>query len=55
MPNVLDTTGVTISKSGRARDRGQHEVDKGQYDNGFWLKRFPAPVVCIGEYGFGKN
>lgn len=29
---VLDTTGVTISKSGRARDRGQYEVDKGQYD-----------------------
>lgn len=29
---ILDTTGVTISKSGRARDRGQHEVDKGQYD-----------------------
>ncbi len=28
----LDTTGVTISKSGRARDRGQHEVDTGQYD-----------------------
>jgi GT2 family glycosyltransferase len=31
-PCVLDTTGVTISKSGRARDRGQHEVDSGQYD-----------------------
>jgi GT2 family glycosyltransferase len=30
--NVLDTTGVTISKSGRARDRGQHEEDRGQYD-----------------------
>ncbi len=29
----LDTTGVIISKSGRARDRGQHEVDNGQYDN----------------------
>ncbi|MCL5666969.1 MAG: glycosyltransferase family 2 protein [Patescibacteria group bacterium] len=29
----LDTTGVAISKSGRARDRGQHETDKGQYDN----------------------
>jgi len=29
---ILDTTGVVISKSGRARDRGQHEVDKGQYD-----------------------
>ncbi|MFA5991713.1 MAG: glycosyltransferase family 2 protein [Candidatus Doudnabacteria bacterium] len=28
----IDTTGVTISKSGRARDRGQHEEDKGQYD-----------------------
>ncbi len=31
-PCVLDTTGVVISKSGRARDRGQHEVDNGQYD-----------------------
>ncbi len=30
--HILDTTGVTISKSGRARDRGQHEVDSGQYD-----------------------
>jgi GT2 family glycosyltransferase len=31
--NTIDSTGVTISKSGRARDRGQHEVDRGQYDN----------------------
>jgi len=30
--NVIDTTGVTISKSGRARDRGQHEADNHQYD-----------------------
>ncbi len=30
---ILDTTGVLISKSGRARDRGQHEVDSGQYNN----------------------
>ena len=30
--NIIDTTGVVISKSARARDRGQHEVDKGQYD-----------------------
>jgi len=29
---IIDTTGVTISKSGRARDRGQHEADLGQYD-----------------------
>lgn len=28
----LDSTGVVISKSGRARDRGQHEADTGQYD-----------------------
>lgn len=28
----IDTTGVVINKSGRARDRGQHEIDKGQYD-----------------------
>ena len=31
-PLSLDTTGVTINKSGRARDRGQHEVDNHQYD-----------------------
>lgn len=30
--NILDTTGVIINKSGSARDRGQHEEDKGQYD-----------------------
>ncbi len=30
--STIDSTGVTISKSGRARDRGQHEVDRGQYD-----------------------
>ncbi len=29
---LIDTTGVVISKSGRARDRGQHEIDMGQYD-----------------------
>ncbi len=29
---ILDTTGVVIKKSGRAFDRGQNEVDKGQYD-----------------------
>ena len=31
--NIIDTTGVTISKSGRARDRGQHELDNHQFDN----------------------
>lgn len=30
--NVFDTTGVVYAKSGRARDRGQHEEDHGQYD-----------------------
>lgn len=30
---IIDTTGVVINKSGRARDRGQHEADVGQYDN----------------------
>ncbi len=30
---ILDTTGVVIGKSGRARDRGQHEADNGQYDS----------------------
>ncbi len=39
---VLDTTGVTISKSGRARDRGQHEVDKGQYDRDISLQAVSA-------------
>ena len=29
---IIDSTGVDISKSGRARDRGQHEIDGGQYD-----------------------
>jgi GT2 family glycosyltransferase len=29
---ILDTTGVIISKSGRAYDRGQHEIDNGQYN-----------------------
>jgi GT2 family glycosyltransferase len=29
----LDTTGVSIYKSGRGRSRGQHEVDAGQYDD----------------------
>jgi GT2 family glycosyltransferase len=29
---TLDSTGVVISKSGRGRDRGQHEEDTGQYD-----------------------
>jgi GT2 family glycosyltransferase len=28
----LDTTGVIISKTGRARSRGQNEIDTGQYD-----------------------
>lgn len=30
--NQIDTTGVVIAKSGRGRDRGQHEIDSGQYD-----------------------
>lgn len=30
--NQIDTTGVIMAKSGRGRDRGQHEVDNGQYD-----------------------
>lgn len=28
----IDTTGIVMSWNGRARDRGQHEVDHGQYD-----------------------
>ncbi len=31
--NIIDTTGVVYTKSGRGRDRGQHEIDQGQYDN----------------------
>lgn len=31
--DLIDTTGISISKSGRGRSRGQHEVDSGQYDN----------------------
>lgn len=31
--NKLDTTGIIVARSGRARSRGQHEVDTGQYDN----------------------
>lgn len=30
---IIDTTGVIIGRSGRARDRGQHETDRGQYDH----------------------
>lgn len=30
--NIIDTTGIVMSWNGRARDRGQYEVDKGQYD-----------------------
>jgi GT2 family glycosyltransferase len=31
--NIIDTTGVILYKTGRGRDRGQHEVDRGQYDH----------------------
>lgn len=30
--NIFDTTGITMSHNGRARDRGQHEEDRGQYN-----------------------
>ncbi|MBI2355817.1 MAG: glycosyltransferase family 2 protein [Candidatus Doudnabacteria bacterium] len=30
--NIIDSTGVVMSSSGRARDRGQLEQDNGQYD-----------------------
>ncbi len=29
---IIDTTGVLISPSGRARDRGQNQIDHGQFD-----------------------
>jgi GT2 family glycosyltransferase len=31
--NLLDSTGITMSVSGRGRDRGQNQVDQGQYDD----------------------
>jgi GT2 family glycosyltransferase len=31
--NIIDSTGVTVSASGRAKDRGQNQEDKGQFDN----------------------
>ena len=31
--NIIDSTGVVIYKTGRARDRGQHEIDSGQFDS----------------------
>ena len=31
--NKIDSTGVVISKTGRGRDRGQHEIDEGQWDS----------------------
>lgn len=30
--NIIDTTGITMSASGRGKDRGQLEEDRGQYD-----------------------
>lgn len=30
--NMLDTTGITVSRSGRGRSRGQHQIDSGQFD-----------------------
>ena len=30
---IIDSTGVIINSSGRARDRGQNQVDNGQFDN----------------------
>ncbi|MCL5775015.1 MAG: glycosyltransferase [Patescibacteria group bacterium] len=39
---TLDTTGVVIEKSGRARDRGQHLLDQGQYDSSLKLQAVSA-------------
>jgi GT2 family glycosyltransferase len=30
--NIIDSTGIVIQRSGRGRDRGQHQVDRGQFD-----------------------
>lgn len=35
--DTLDTTGIDLYKSGRARDRGQHEKDYGKYDTEKYL------------------
>ncbi|MDP4001213.1 MAG: glycosyltransferase family 2 protein [bacterium] len=32
--NIIDSTGVVMSVTGRARDRGQNQEDKGQYKSG---------------------
>lgn len=44
---VIDTTGVIIYKTGRARDRGQLEIDTGQYDN---LPNIAAICGCSPMY-----
>jgi len=31
--NIIDSTGITMSKSGRGRDRGQNQIDQGQFDS----------------------
>jgi len=64
-PCVLDTTGVTISKSGRARDRGQHEPDMGQYDRliniqavsgaGCMYRRSALEATKIQKIGMSEN
>lgn len=41
---TFDTTGIYMSVNGRARDRGQHETDSGQYD---------AALEVIGVSGAG--
>lgn len=37
---IIDSTGVVMSVSGRGRDRGQNQVDQGQFDQGRTLKVF---------------
>jgi GT2 family glycosyltransferase len=32
--DIIDSTGIEMSVSGRARDRGQHQLDRGQFDSG---------------------
>ena len=36
--NIIDSTGVVVEKSGRGSDRGQHEEDRGQYDNSILIQ-----------------
>ena len=50
---TLDTTGITIHKSGHMRDRGQHEIDNGQYDNSKVVKSVCAAGAMYRKSALG--